>query len=155
MPPAYLRRFASANSIRWQTAAAKTWSVRLGSSGRAQPTGSWDWGGRCCSRGCLPALLLKLFGETGLSHPSSDQGGLLNRKQDRFWMAGQERRGGLLRPEEEGLIAKGLSHTLATLGWQDQRHDTAGRGQIFDHSFGGGYKGDGVPGLRAARLDLG
>src|SRR5438034_3647316 len=29
------------------------------------------------------ALLLLLFGETGLGHPLSDQGSLLNRKQDR------------------------------------------------------------------------
>src|SRR5258708_40027308 len=103
----------------------------------------------------LPALLLRLFGETGLSHPVSDQGGLLNRKQDRFWMVGQKGRGGLFRLEKEGLRAKGLSHTLPALGWQDQRHDTSSRRQVFYHSIWGGHKGDRVPGLRTTRLDLG
>jgi len=103
----------------------------------------------------LSALLLRFFGETGLSHPSSDQGGFFNRKQDRFWMVGQKRRGGLFRLEKVGLIAKSLSHALAALGWQNQRHDTASRSQVFDLSIRGSHKGDGIPGLRATRLDLG
>src|SRR5260221_11409072 len=70
-------------------------------------------------------------------------------------MGGQKGRGGLFRLEKEGLRAKGLSHTLAALGWQDQGHDTASRSQVFDHSIWGGHKGDRVPGLRTARLDLG
>jgi hypothetical protein len=49
-------------------------------------------------------------------------------------MGDQKRRGSLFRLEKEGLIAKDVSHTLAALGWQDQRHDTAGRSQIFDQT---------------------
>src|SRR5712691_3949286 len=69
--------------------------------------------------------------ETGLGHPSSNQGGLLNRKQDRFWMGREKGRGGLFRLEKEGLITKGGSHTLAALDWQDQRHEAASRSQVF------------------------
>src|SRR5260370_24576280 len=94
-----------------------------------------------------------LFSETGLGHPSSYQGCLLNRKQDRFWMGDQKRRGGLFRLEKEGLIAKGVSHTLAALGWQDQRHNTAGRSQIFDAPFTGCRQGNALPALPTARLD--
>src|SRR6266852_919146 len=60
------------------------------------------------------------FSETRLGHPSSYLGSLLNRKQDRFWMGREKRRGGLFRLEKEGVRTKDVSHTLAALGWQDQ-----------------------------------
>ena len=103
----------------------------------------------------LPALLLRFFSQTRLSHPSSDQGSFLHRQQHCLWMIGQKGRGSLFRLEEERPVTKGLAHALAGLVRQDKRHDEALWRQVLDSSFRGGHKGNGIPGMRAARSDVG
>src|SRR5438105_3184492 len=69
-------------------------------------------------------------------------------------MISEKGRGCALRLKQERLLAKGGSRAVAALGWHDQRHHTARRGQVPDAPFRCGDKGNGLTGDGTRRLDL-